>query len=861
MVSTAPTALVGRAEELAAVRSALNVRGCVVAGAAGVGKSRLAAEAVGKEPALRVLATRSAAAVPFGAFAHLVPPGSERADVIPAFIQMLRADYARRVPVVLVDDGHLLDDASAALALALATTGAGRLLVTLRTGESAPDAISALWKEQGVERVELQNLGRADVGQLIREELDGGVDPVVVTRIADLSLGNPLYVWELLNDARNTGALEQTDAGWRWNEELLAFDRLSVLIERRTGTVSAAARGALEIVSVIERVPLAVLAALTSDTAVEELERDGLVRVAPDAPSEVTVAHPLYGEVVAAQLPRTAAIRIRREAAVALRAEGADPLRIAALLLDSGTEDPPLFLEASGAALRRGGIRLEARLARAAGESLDAAMATAAALVDLGHFDAVGPVLAPYEAAAALAPLETSVEYLSARCRALLRGSGPDDERTALLDRARSWHAGSEWNAMLAAEDGWSALYSGRLTDALQRIEGAADGEGVTARRRFHLQLIAVNVYYRLARFDDGLVAAENAERTSATMAHQPSEVRLGLISAKVHPAIATARDLIGTGQTLRATRAEALANGDRPLVSLTSMLLGQLALQRGHATDAVAYLDEAAASLTDADAMNDGLYTATMHVSALALHGDADRAAAVLEQVERLAQLQPRNAEKHAPLIATARALVEGAAGRTSAAAERLLAVAGAGHNHPAGEITALYEALRHGADPRAVADGLRARLVDAQHELADLFAVHADALADDDAGAQMAVAKRLHDLGCDLFAAEAAARAARAFADAGRKASSREAVSLAAQYAAACGHVASWALQLRPEAPALTVREREIAVLAARGRTNKQIAEELFLSVRTVESHLLNACQKLGVENRRKLVEVIDV
>jgi DNA-binding CsgD family transcriptional regulator len=228
---------------------------------------------------------------------------------------------------------------------------------------------------------------------------------------------------------------------------------------------------------------------------------------------------------------------------------------------------------------------------------------------------------------------------------------------------------------------------------------------------------------------------------------------------------------------------------------------------------------------------------------------------------MDRLSDAQPRKAQQHSAEIETVRALVDACAGRTSAAVARLLAVADAGHNHVAAEISALYEALRLGADPATVAKGLRVRLVGAQHPLGEVFADHADALADEDAAAQLAIAKRFHGLGCDLFAAETATRAADAFAQAGRTSLSREALALATKYAAPCGKVFSWALQLRPQGPQLTSREREIAVLAARGHTNKQIADELVLSVRTVESHLLNACQKLGVENRRKLVDVIDL
>lgn len=52
-----------------------------------------------------------------------------------------------------------------------------------------------------------------------------------------------------------------------------------------------------------------------------------------------------------------------------------------------------------------------------------------------------------------------------------------------------------------------------------------------------------------------------------------------------------------------------------------------------------------------------------------------------------------------------------------------------------------------------------------------------------------------------------------------------------------------------------ALTPRERQIAVLAGHGRSSKQIAADLRLSVRTVDNHLHVAYSKLGVRNRRQL------
>jgi DNA-binding CsgD family transcriptional regulator len=52
------------------------------------------------------------------------------------------------------------------------------------------------------------------------------------------------------------------------------------------------------------------------------------------------------------------------------------------------------------------------------------------------------------------------------------------------------------------------------------------------------------------------------------------------------------------------------------------------------------------------------------------------------------------------------------------------------------------------------------------------------------------------------------------------------------------------------------LTKREKEVLALLALGYTNKQVAEELVLSVRTVESHRARIQQKLGISGRAELV-----
>jgi DNA-binding CsgD family transcriptional regulator len=72
------------------------------------------------------------------------------------------------------------------------------------------------------------------------------------------------------------------------------------------------------------------------------------------------------------------------------------------------------------------------------------------------------------------------------------------------------------------------------------------------------------------------------------------------------------------------------------------------------------------------------------------------------------------------------------------------------------------------------------------------------------------------------------------------------------------ACGTPARAAAA--PEAAVLTPQQREIALLAAAGLSNKQIGERLFLSPRTVSTHLYQLFPKLGVSSRAALRDALE-
>jgi DNA-binding NarL/FixJ family response regulator len=105
-------------------------------------------------------------------------------------------------------------------------------------------------------------------------------------------------------------------------------------------------------------------------------------------------------------------------------------------------------------------------------------------------------------------------------------------------------------------------------------------------------------------------------------------------------------------------------------------------------------------------------------------------------------------------------------------------------------------------------------------------------------------------------------------------RPSDAREPLRRALELADACGadglveHVRSelYASGARPRSTAasgvdaLTASERRVAAFAAEGQSNRDIAQALFVTPKTVEVHLSNAYRKLGIRSRRELATALD-
>ncbi|WP_106127977.1 helix-turn-helix transcriptional regulator [Pseudosporangium ferrugineum] len=850
---------VGRTDELARLRSVAtsdSERGLILSGAAGIGKSRLLHEAVSPLPAdgravYFASATTASSGLPFGGLAQILPPdppaGLSPAGLLRWAVDGLHADAGGRPTVLAVDDAHLLDPPSAALVHLLVREGA-TLLATLRAAEPVPAPITALWTEGLVDHAEVAPLSIDESRALLNTMVGGPVEIGSARRLCHLGGGNPLLLRELIMAALRGGALLQAYGFWRWTGRLALAPSLAELVDARVGSLSTGVRDVLEMVSLGEPIGLQVLLRAADPADVEAAEERGLIRVDRDERRhDVRLAHPLYGEVVRRRCPVTRSRRLLAKLADLVETAGGrrrdDLLRVAVWRLDSGTaQDGALLLDAAGQAFARFDVPLTRRLASAAyeaGAGYPAADLLATALLFADEADAALAVLdgAP----------DDGVRRMTARATVEFFGLG----RTEAADDLAAVTLTDPADAARAhAVEAFLRLQIGQVPHARELASLVADAPEASTPAR-GLAKCVLSLLAALSGDQDGaraLLTAAGAETIAWRRDIPALQYALQMAEGTL---VTVSLDLPAIDRILAAEFADlAQAGGFGFGSAWVSLLQSRAAWMRGRTDEALRAVEQACATLSMASVYDGSAHFARAIIAAQ--RGDHPLARASLTIAEAAAA---RPSGLYYAWRQQARAWTQACAGDVTGAVRMLLELANRlrEDGFHAIELIALYDLVRLGrAD--LVADRMAAMAPTVGGRAAPVLIRHAT--AGTDGGTHLAVARDLSALGYQVYAAEAAAGAVRIFR-AARDAQALAASTLLADVLARCDVLRTPALMAVQ--PTLTVRERQVAELAAGGVRSREIADLLFLSPRTVENHLQRVYTKLGVNGRNELAPAL--
>ena len=908
---------VGRVDELAALEAAAAAaRGghpkvVLVEGEGGIGKSSLLARfasGLGDAVVLRASGDEAELVLPYGIVGQLVasargaggrPPGLLASDLGGAVdplavgaelvIWLGQVCRGRGMVLTCIDDLQWADGPSArALLFALRRLQADQVLVVVAARAGQLSGLGEAWSrflngDHRAGRIRLGGLGPGEVVSLGWALGAGELPRRAVGRLLEYTGGNPLHIRAVLEEL----GIEGLDGP---GGALQAPRSLAGMVLVRVGALSPAAQHLIAAAAVLgHHCRLAAAAALAGLDdplpALEEALATGVLTEQPGGGAAgIGFPHLLVHRAVYDDLSPTWRQRLHERAACLVDRQQALAHRVAASVgPDDGLASE---LEAAGRQARDLGRAAQAAdwLAQAAAASTDPAAADHRLLDALEILVNCGEVARAEGVAARVASAEASPR------RCLLLGTldflaGRAAAAEARLVQAWQTHdpaGGASVGAAAATQLAGFCMVQCRLAEAIQWGERAVQADAGPAAVRHRAEGILAIARVIAGQKAQALAGLAFLPAASAEVPQADTDTLVfrGMARAWAGDPAGVADDMATAVARLRA---------GFPL-RYPGWCLGYLAsaeYQLGCWDDAVVHA-ELAVSLAadDADRMLDRGFVHSVAALVPAARGDWELASADVRMATEAAQAWGApaviiEAATARAFLATARGDLEGvtdaaAAVRATGIAEyglmnrydwrslEIAALIGQGRFGQAETALAEFEAALSPADPAAAlmtAARLRGELAAAagrQAAAAEAFQTawrHARGLRAplDLAQLEVSDARRLRAVS-QPHAAVARLRSAR-----------QRLISLGAQpYLQACDRELAAVAPVEPAdtTPAfvgLTPAEQAVARLVATGHSNRQAAAELYVSVKTVESHLGHIFTKLGIRSRRDLITSI--
>ena len=796
----------------------------------------------------------------------------------------LAANLAAERPLcLLVDDAHWGDSPSLAWLLSLANR-AGELPLVLglavRRGDPGAGAptLLELAALPGVHTVEPRPLGAAGVATLVRASLGEDAADAVCAACHVATGGNPFLVSEL------TLALAERPPDSDRPDAIADFGaaRVAAAVERR---LARAPRGTLELAravaalggdaQLLDAAKLAGLAAGDAERAADALA-DATVL---DRGLPLRFVHPTVRAAVENAIPPGTRARLRGEAIAMLRAQDAPTERIAAHVLAVPAANDPAAVDAlataAQAAAGRGAPEMAAVYLRRALAEPPVAERRADVLHALG-----------------LAEMANREPDATDHLLAAVQLANPGDRAMMALQAARVLGiAGRAIDAVelcqtgLASDPGGTA--AGLLEAELIANAGAAAQLTPLARRQLRADgprplpphHEAAEAWVRLADPDENAVDRLANMARSSLAALADGDPTLALTAALI--VLVWTDHGSDARPTLDGLVSRARSLGSPNGVAHFVCFRGILAAREGRLAEAEADLAESVA-FNLAEPTPEGMSWPLAYLLTVAAGRggdepvlDADRvlgdelgdwfgSALLVEHRAAFALQHGRYADALRQLDDAARRWQElGVTGPPFASwrVERSIALTHTGERQDAQRLAREHADLaRRAGSVRELARAQHAfALADPSPDAEQLLRETAALL--EETVAPLEQARVLSDLG-DLLRRE------------GRRTDAREPLRHALDLAHRCGAIrlageidarlrAAGGRPRRPYvsgAEALTPAERRVAVRAATGRSNREIAQALFISLNTVETHLRHVYRKLEITNRADIAAQIE-